>query len=160
DLGIGNGLINAISAAHGSDDRNSAKIWVSSAFLIALTLSCALLIVFAILDAVLSWPTVFNLSSSTMITEVEPAVKVMIGCVVLNVLLGIVIKIRTGYQEIHINMQWEILGTACGIVTLVVLVWLKAALAWLVLAEVGVPLIAMAGNIVCLFLVERPWLRP
>src|SRR5262249_42955666 len=54
----------------------------------------------------------------------------------------------------------EILGTACGIVTLVVLVWLKAALAWLVLAEVGAPLIAMAGNIVCLFLVERPWLRP
>jgi O-antigen/teichoic acid export membrane protein len=161
DLGIGNGLINALSAAHGTDDRTSARIWVSNAFLIALTLSCALLVVFAILDAVLSWPTVFNLpSSSTIIAEVGPAVKVMIGCVVLNVLLGVAIKIRTGYQEIHVNMLWEILGTASGIVTLVVLIWLKAALAWLVLAEVGVPLIAMAGNIVCLFLVERPWLRP
>jgi O-antigen/teichoic acid export membrane protein len=161
DLGIGNGLINAISAAHGTDDRTSARIWVSSAFLIALTLSCALLVVFAILDAVLSWPTVFNLpSSSTIIAEVGPAVEVMIGCVVLNVLLGVVVKVRTGYQEIHINMLWEILGIAFSIVTLVVLVWLKAALPWLVLAEVGVPLIAMGGNIACLFFVERPWLRP
>jgi len=160
DLGIGNGLINAVSTAHGTDDRTSAKIYVSSAFLIGLTLSCALLVLFAVLDAVVSWPTLFNLSSPTIIAEVGPAVKVLIGCVVLNMLLGVVVKVRTGYQEIHINMLWEILGIISSIVTLVVLLWLKAALPWLVLAEVGVPLISMAGNIACLFFVERPWLRP
>ena len=160
DLGIGNGLINAVSTAHGTDDRNSARIYVSSAFLIALTLSCALLVLFAILDAVVSWPPLFNLSSPTIIAEVGPAVKVLIGCVVLNVLLGVVVKVRTGYQEIHINMLWEITGSASSIVMLVVLALSKAALLWLVLAEVGVPLIALIGNIASLFFVERPWLRP
>ncbi len=153
DLGIGNGLINAVSTAHGTDDRNSARIYVSSAFLIALTLSCALLVLFAILDAVVSWPPLFNLSSPTIIAEVGPAVKVLIGCVVLNVLLGVVVKVRTGYQEIHINMLWEITGSASSIVMLVVLALSKAALLWLVLAEVGVPLIALIGNIASLFFV-------
>jgi O-antigen/teichoic acid export membrane protein len=160
DLGIGNGLINAISTAHGTDDRTSARTYVSSAFLIVLALSCALLVVFATLDAVVPWPLVFNLSSPAAIAEVGPAVKVMIGCVVLNVLLGVVVKVRTGYQEVYINMLWEILGIASSIVTLVVFVLLKATLPWLVLAEAGVPLIAMIGNIACLFVVERPWLRP
>jgi O-antigen/teichoic acid export membrane protein len=160
DLGIGNGLINAISTAHGTDDQTSAKTYVSSAFLVALALSCALLVIFAILDAVVSWPVIFNLSSPTVIAEVGPAVKVLIGCVVLNVLLGIGFKVRIGYQEVHINMLWEMLGIASSIITLVVFVWLNATLPWLVFAEAGVPLIAMAVNIACLFVIERPWLRP
>jgi O-antigen/teichoic acid export membrane protein len=160
DLGIGNGLINAISTAHGTDDRDAARAYVSSAYLIAVALSCVLLIILAALDAIVPWPTLFNLSSPAVIAQVGPAVKVMIGCVVLNVLLGIVYKIRIGYQEIHINMLWEIFGIACGIVTLIVLLLLQATLPWLVFAEVGGPLIAMIGNIACLFVVERPWLRP
>jgi hypothetical protein len=78
DLGIGNGLINAISSAHGADDRTSARTYVSSAFFMALAFSCVLLIVFAVLDFLISWPTLFNLSSPSAIDEVGPAVKVTI----------------------------------------------------------------------------------
>jgi O-antigen/teichoic acid export membrane protein len=160
DLGIGNGLINAVSTAHGTDDRMSAKTYVSSAFLVAMALSCAILVALAILDAVVSWPVVFNLSSPKFIAEVGPAVKVLVGCVVVNVLLGIGFKVRIGYQEVHINMMWEVIGIVCSIATLVLFVWLNATLAWLVFAEAGVPLIAIAVNIGCLFVIERPWLRP
>jgi O-antigen/teichoic acid export membrane protein len=118
DLGIGNGLINAISAAHGTDDRTSAHTYVSSAFFIVLAFSCVLLIVFAVLDFVISWPTLFNLSSPTAIDEVGPALKVTIALVVSYVLTGVAVKVRTGYQEVHITMFWAILGTVGGIVML------------------------------------------
>jgi O-antigen/teichoic acid export membrane protein len=160
DLGIGNGLINAVSRAHGTDDRTSAKTYISSAFLVAMALSCALVIVFVISDAIISWPLLFNLSSPKIIAEVDPAVKVLVGCVVVNVLLGIGFKVRIGYQEVHINMLWEVIGIVCSIAALVFFVWLNATLPWLVFAETGVPLIAIAVNISCLFVIERPWLRP
>jgi O-antigen/teichoic acid export membrane protein len=160
DLGIGNGLINAVSTAHGTDDRTSAKTYVSSAFLVATALSCVLLVAFVILDAIVSWPVVFNLFSPKIIAEVDPAVKVLVGCVVANVLLGIGFKVRIGYQEVHINMLWEVIGTVCSFATLVLFVWVNAKLPWLVFAEAGVPLIAIAVNIACLFVIERPWLRP
>jgi O-antigen/teichoic acid export membrane protein len=160
DLGIGNGLINAIATAHGTDDRTAAKNYVSSAVLIAVALSCALLAIFAVLDAVVSWPSVFNLSSPEVIAEVGPAVKIMIGCVVFNGLVNVAVKVRTGYQEVHINMLWEMLGVASSIVMLLLLVWCNARLRWLVFAQAGVPVIAMVGNIACLFVIDRPWLCP
>ncbi len=160
DLGIGNGLINAISTAHGADDRTSARTYVSSAFFMALAFSCVLLVVFAGLDLVVSWPTLFNLSSPTAIDEVGPAVKVTMALVVSYVLTGVAVKVRTGYQEVHITMLWAMLGTIGGIVTLVVLAWLKAPLPWLIFADAGIPLISMICNLGGLFLFERPWLRP
>lgn len=160
DLGIGNGLTNAISTAHGTDDRSSALAYVSSAFFMALAFAGVLLALFAVLDFVVPWATVFNLSSPAAISEVGPAVKVVIACVVLNVPLGVVVKVRAGYQEVQVTMLWLMLGSIGAIVALVALAWLKASLPWLVFAVLGIPLIAMTGNVASLFLIERPWLRP
>ena len=160
DLGIGNGLINAISTAHGTDDRSSARAYVSSAFFMALAFAGVLLAFFAVLDFLVPWPRVFNLSSPIAISEVAPAVKVLIACVVLNVPLAVAVKVRTGYQEVQVTMLWLMFGSIGAIASVVVLAWLKASLPWLVFAELGVPLIATTGNIASLFLIERPWLRP
>jgi O-antigen/teichoic acid export membrane protein len=160
DLGIGNGLINAISTAHGTDDRTAARTYVSSAFFIALTFSSILSVVLIGLDAVVPWPTVFNLTSATAIAEVGPSVKVLIACIVLNVPLIVLLKIRNGYQEVYVVSLWYTVGVILGLGALVAAVWVGASLPWLIFAETGVPIIAMLGNLASLFLVERPWLRP
>jgi O-antigen/teichoic acid export membrane protein len=160
DLGIGNGLINAIAAAHSSNDRVLARIHVSSAFFMALVFSSVLLVVLAVLDAVVPWPTVFNLSSPKAIAEVGPAVKVLIVGISLNVLLGVVVKVRIGYQQVYINSMWDAVGVVVGVGALVFLIWHGASLPWLVSADAGAPIVAMASNLACLFLRDRPWLRP
>lgn len=160
DLGIGNGLINAISTAHGTDDRISARIYVSSAFFMALAFSCVLFAVFAVLDFVVPWPTLFHLSSPAAIAEVGPAVKVIMACVVFNIPLGVLLKVRTGYQEVHIMTLWGMLGIIAAVPTVVALAWVKAPLPWFVFADAGVPLVIMTCNAACLFLIDRPWLRP
>lgn len=160
DLGIGNGLINALSAAHGADDRLAARTYVSSVFFMTLLLSSVLLILLLALDSAVPWPSVFHLSSTTAIGEVGPAVAVLILCLVLHVPLGVLVKIRTGYQEIHVTNLWHTLGVVLGLGALVLFIWLGASLPWLVAADAVGQAIAMIGNLGRLFLVERPWLRP
>ena len=46
DLGIGNGLLNAISDAHGRDDRGDAARYVSSAFFSLVAISLVALVAF------------------------------------------------------------------------------------------------------------------
>jgi O-antigen/teichoic acid export membrane protein len=160
DLGIGSGLINAIAAAHSSNDRVLARTHVSSAFFMALIFSFVLLVALAALGAVVPWPTVFNLSSPEAIAEVGPAIRVLIIGIPLNVLLGVVVKVRIGYQQVYINSMFDAVGVVVGVGALVVLIWRGASLPWLVAADAGAPIVSMASNLACLFLRERPWLRP
>jgi O-antigen/teichoic acid export membrane protein len=160
DLGIGNGLINAISTAHGTDDRGAARTYVSSAFFMALIFSSVLLVVFIALDAVVPWPTIFNLSSPRAVAEVGPAIKVLIASIVLSMPLIVLLKIRNGYQEVYIVSLSYTVGAVLGLAALVAAIWLGASLPWLIFAETGVPIIGLIANLASLFLVERPWLRP
>ncbi len=77
DLGIGSGLINTLSTAHGTNDRTVAQIYVSSVFFMSLLLSTILLVVLLTVDASVRWPSVFHLSSPISIAEVVPAVTVL-----------------------------------------------------------------------------------
>jgi O-antigen/teichoic acid export membrane protein len=160
DLGIGNGLINALSAAHGTDDRISARMYVSSAFFMLLAFSSVLLLFLIALDAVVPWPAVFNLTSPIAIAEVGPAIKIVSICIFLKLVVGIVGKVRFGYQEVHINSLWDTGSVVLSFCALVIFVWREASLPWLVLAETGAYIVLEAANCVSLFFVERPWLRP
>ena len=160
DLGIGDGLINALSAAHGNDDRAMARIYVSSVFFTTLLLSSVLLAVLLAVEAVLPWPRLFHLSSPVARAEAAPAVKVLTLCIILHVPLGVLVKIRTGYQEMHVSALWHSFGVVLGFGALVLSIWHGASLPWLVAADAGGNAVAMLGNLGCLFLVDRPWLRP
>jgi O-antigen/teichoic acid export membrane protein len=160
DFGIGNGLINALSAAHGNDDRETARIYVSSVLFTTLLLSSVLLAALLSVEAIVPWASVFHLASPVARSEARPAVTVVTLCVILHVPLGVLVKIRTGYQEMHVNGIWQSLGVALGFGALVLSIWYGASLPWLIAADAGGNAIAMIGNLGRLFLVDRPWLRP
>jgi O-antigen/teichoic acid export membrane protein len=160
DLGIGNGLINALSAAHGNDDRSAAGIYVSSVFFMTLLLSAGLLVLLLVVVAGVRWASLFHLSSPRAIAEAGPAVTALALCIVLNVPLGVLTKIRVAYQEIHINGLWQTLGVVLGLGALVLCIRQGMSLPWLIAADAGGQAVAMIGNLGRLFLVDRPWLRP
>jgi O-antigen/teichoic acid export membrane protein len=160
DLGMGNGLVNVISEAHGKEDRALASRYVSSAFFllfgVAVTLGC----LFAIAYPLIPWTRAFNVSSAKAAGEVGPAMCALTGCFLLTIPLGIVYKVQSAYQEGFANSLWLGFGNLLGLSGVLLAIHLKAGLPFLVLAMAGGPAASLLINSLAMFAVRRPWLRP
>jgi O-antigen/teichoic acid export membrane protein len=160
DFGIGNGLVNAVSEANGKDDRGLAQRYVSSAFFMLSCVSLLLLIIFGIAYPWVPWSRLFNVHSAVAMAESGPAMAVFFGCFLVNLPLGVVNRIQSGYQQGFANNLWMALGSLFGFGAVVLACKLRAGLPWLVLAMTGAPALAMLLNAVVVFRVQRPWLVP
>ena len=115
-----------------------------------------ILIGFAVIYPVVPWQRVFNVTSMQAIQEAGPAMCVFIACFLANLPLGVVSFIQLGYQEGFINSLWEGAGRVLGLMGLLLVIYLKAGLAWLVLALIGASSLASLVNSVELFGFRRP----
>jgi O-antigen/teichoic acid export membrane protein len=160
DLGIGNGLLNAVTEAHGKDDRLAASSYVSSAFFFLSGISLILAVVFALVYPFVPWAKVFNVTSPIAMAEAGPAMAVFFGCVLINVPLGMVQQVRLGYQEGFATSLWSAAGSVLRLGGVLLAIALQASLPWLVLAMTGGPAIAALMNSVEIFGVRKRWLLP
>ncbi len=160
DLGMGNGLLNMITEAHGKDDRPLAKQYVSSAFFMLTGIALLLGVLFAILLPHISWKWLFNISTTAGVSAAGPSVAAFLGIFLVNIPLGIVQRIQKGYQEEYISSLWQAAGNIIALLCVLIAIWLKAELPWLVLAMAGAPAFATVINGLILFLFKRPWLLP
>jgi O-antigen/teichoic acid export membrane protein len=115
---------------------------------------------FAIAYPFIPWQRVFNVKSLQAIREAGPAMAVLFACFAANLTFGLVQQIQLGYQEGFVTSLWESVGRVLGLLGLLVVIYLKAGLAWLVLAMAGAPALAWLFNSVQLFGYRRPWLLP
>jgi O-antigen/teichoic acid export membrane protein len=99
DFGMGNGLLNAVSEAHGKDDRKTAHMYVSSAFFMLLGVAAMILCLFALSYSFISWPRVFNVTSELAAQEAGPAMAVFVASLAMNMPLGVAQRVQMGYQE-------------------------------------------------------------
>ena len=90
DLGIGNGLLNAVAAAYGRDDRQEIRRYVSSGFFVLTIIAIMILVLFAAVYRHVSWFEIFNVQSSVARREAGPALAVVIICIALGVPVSIV----------------------------------------------------------------------
>lgn len=160
DLGLGNGLLNAISTSHGRDDRDFARQCVSSAFFLLAGLAVLLAVVFMLCYPSIPWDRVFNVSPIVGRHEAGPAMAVFFGCFFLGLPLGIITRVQMGYQQGFVNAAWQAVGSLLTLVCLLVAIWCRGSLPLLVLALAGAPLLATALNGVALFCRSMPWLIP
>jgi O-antigen/teichoic acid export membrane protein len=160
DLGMGNGLLNAISEANGKDDRQMAQEYVSSTFFMLSGVAIILGILFIIVYPLVSWQGFFHVSSAQAVAEAGPAMYVFVYCFLINIPLGIIQRVQTGYQEGFINNLWQGAGNLLGLAGVLVVINLKGGLPWLVLAMAGAPAFVAFLNGIILFRLRRPWLCP
>lgn len=160
DLGLGNGLLNFVSNAHGKDDRDAARVAVSSTLTLLVCISLTVGSAFAVCYPFIDWSSFFNLESPIAQAEAGPAAAVLVAGFLVGLPLGVVQTIRSGYQEAYVNAMWAVGGNLLGLAGLVACVAFKAPLPVLVFAVAGGPLIGIVGNSVQLFLRDRPWLMP
>ena len=160
DLGMGNGLLNALSAAHGAGDRFRARVSVSSVSFVLCGLALLTLGALWATDQFVSWPGLFNVGNAAASREVRPAVLVLITCIAINLPLGVVQRVQIAYQDGYVAQVWSGLGNAAALVGLLLAVYYRAGLPWLVLSAIGAPLIITALSWIWEFKRHRPWLSP
>jgi O-antigen/teichoic acid export membrane protein len=160
DLGINNGLINGIAKAHGRDDRQLARQYVSSAFFFLVAVALILGAAFAIAYPWIHWSSIFRVRSAQAMSEVGPAVAVITCCFLINIPTGIVSRVQSGYQEGFIANLWSSLGSILSLLFLLLVIHIHGSLALLVLAMAGAPIVALVLNGAFEFGIQRPWLFP
>jgi len=160
DLGVGLGLVNAISEADGKKDAKAARMYVSSAFFMLLGIASCLLLVFIAIYRVVPWAKVYNLTSPIAIQEAGPATAVLILTFIVNMPLGVVQRAQMGYQEGFRTNIWTGVGSILGLIGVLIAIYLKAGLPWLVLAMSGGPVLAGLFNWYDFFSRLRRWLLP
>ncbi|MHC5021544.1 MAG: lipopolysaccharide biosynthesis protein [Planctomycetota bacterium] len=160
DLGVGQGLLNAISHAHGRDDREEVRRAVASAIALMSVVATVIVVLFAAVYAFVPWPAVFNLTDPTAADESGPAMAVIVACVAANALVGLGGRIQMGFQEGYRLHLWQAAGSIAALAAVVVASRMEAGVPWLVLAGSGVPATAMFVNLVVQLAWTRRWLRP
>jgi O-antigen/teichoic acid export membrane protein len=159
DLGLGNGLLNVVSDANGRDDRDAASRAVSSAFFMLVGVAGILAVAFVVALPLVNWMDLFHTAGAAR-DEIVPTATVLFGIFVVALPLGVVDRVRMGYQEGFINSIASVAGALVGLLALIVAIALHASLPLLVLAISAPPIVALALNGYHLFLKDRPWLRP
>ena len=160
DLGIGNGLLNAIAESDGRDDREAARRSVSSAFFILLLASTVLAVAFGAAYQRIPWARAFNVTSLEATREAGPAAAVFVACVMLSIPLSMTQRVQMGYQEGFVNSMWQAGGSLLGFVGVIWAMRVRAGLPWLVAALAGGPVVASSLNGIHLFGFRRRWLLP
>ena len=160
DLGIGNGVLNAVSEAHGRDDRTLAREAVSSGFFMLCLVGIAIVTVFAVVYPFIPWARVYNVTSADAVSEAGPTTAVFVLVWALSIPVGVVERVQLGYQRGYVSYAWQASGNVFALAGAVLAVATHASTPWLVLALAGGPLLAVFLNGLVEFGWMRPWLRP
>jgi len=159
DLGIGNGLVNTVSEAYGKDDEALAREYITSAFAMLLAIAAVLAVAAAVAFPFIPWMRVFNVKSATVAAEGSCAFLVLYGWFVVNIPLGVIIRVQSGLQKGYMP---QLIGAAGSLVTLLALlavIGLHGSLAWLVFGSTCGAIVSTLVNGWLLFR-EHPGLFP
>jgi O-antigen/teichoic acid export membrane protein len=159
DLGIGNGLMNAISEAYGKDDRILAREYMTSAFVMMLCIALSLAIAGAAAYPFMPWMRLFNVKSPAVAAEGAQALLVLYAWFVISIPIGVITRAQAGLQKGYLPQIVAALGSVLTLLALLVAIGLHGSLAWLVFASTMGSVVATAFNGWLLFH-EHPWLLP
>lgn len=158
-LGFDKGLLNALAAADGRDNRAAARRLVSTAFFVLIGIFATLLVLFALAYPFLLWDRLLNVTPEAA-DDAGPVMAVLTVCTLLVLLGSVTDTVQSAYQEGFLNGLWEAAGKLLALAAMLVVIWCNGSLIWFALGIAGAPLIASLANAAVLFGHRRPWLRP
>ncbi len=139
DLGVGNGLVNAISNASGRDNHQEIKKYISSATIVLCFIGLTILLIFYGLYSHIEWASLLHLTSPESIDEAGPAALIFVIVFALNLPIGMVQRVQMGLQMGFLSNFWQILSSLLTLGAVLLVVHLKLGLPLLVLAQAGMP---------------------
>lgn len=159
DLGIGNGLLNAVAEADGKQDRTLATRSVSSAFFVLTGLALLLGAIAAVASPLVDWTRVFNVRSAAVAGEGRAAMGVLFAWFLVNIPLGVVQRILAGLQRTYQSQVMAAAGSLVSLVAVLGVIRMQAGLPLLVFASTIGSIVALLAN-GWVLVRTHPWLLP
>jgi hypothetical protein len=160
DLGLGFGMINTLSNAEGLGDVATARRAVSNAFFMLAAVAVVLSIALVASWPLLPWGTLLNARTEATRAEAGAGMAVFLACFLVGLPLGVVTHGFAALRQGFRSSLYQAVGSALGLVAIVVAVKAHAGLPWLVLGASGAPIAAGLLGAWDLFVRRRPDLRP
>lgn len=160
DLGVGNGLINAVAESDGRDQPEVAAIDVGTAFFSLCGIAILLGFSFAILYSFVDWGGLLNVRSEAARDESGPAVIILMVSVLLALPLGVSQKVNLGYQEGFVASLWTCAGSLASLVAGILAAEQRAGVAALTGAVVGGHVLGLGLNSIAVYVFQKPHLKP
>lgn len=160
DMGLGNGLMNAVAAADGKGDVADIRKFVSSAFVALMAVAVCVAALFALVTSLVDVPRLLNVRSAAAASELYPSLIAFTVVFALSIPAGIVQKVQLGLQMGLRSSLWQAGGAALAFVAILAVVWAEGGVAWLILASAGVPVLALIASSLDFFLRSHRHLAP
>jgi O-antigen/teichoic acid export membrane protein len=160
DLGIANGLTNAVTSAVGRGREDLARIYISSSLLMLTLIAVVTGIAGMIVAPFIDWDRLFGVTSNLASTELEPALAIAFTIFLLQFPLSVVSKVFLAYQEGHIANYWSAASNVLSLLALVAVTQTEGGLPLLVLAVSGTGLILGIASALWLFSTRRRSVAP
>lgn len=155
DFGVGYGLLNSIADAKGKDDQNAIQRYIASGITILWAISLLLIVTFFAIYPFIEWEKVFNVSSQLAINESYSAIIVFAICICLAIPLNIIQKIQSALQRGFAANLWQGIASLTSFIGILLSVYLKLNLMWLVFSLLGLPLLINLLNNIWFFYLSR-----
>jgi O-antigen/teichoic acid export membrane protein len=160
DLGLGNGLMSALSEAYGKRDIELAQRHVATAFWLLAGIAAACGLLFAAISPHLDWAALLNVHSDVARAEVAQAAALAVGFFLLALPLGVIDRVYAAWQEGAVANLWSAAASLAALLALVVATRTSGGMALLVLAYAGGRFLVQAASGGWLFRRHHPELRP
>ncbi len=160
DLGMGNGLLNAVASANGRDDVPQIRRYISSAAVVFAVIAVVLLVFFAAVYPLVNWGGLFNVNTALASREAGPAVAIFLSCFALSIPVGIVQRVQMALQMGYMSSLWQCAASVAGLLGVIWAIQVEASLPVLVAAFMGLPLVVGVVNAIHFFGQVKPAIRP
>jgi O-antigen/teichoic acid export membrane protein len=157
DLGIGNTLINHISAAFAQNDKSAARRYFTNAVFVTICASAVAGLMFAAVFRLIDWGRLLNVDAGAL--EASRTIAIAVALTLIGLPCGLCSKLLGGYQQLH---RYSFASAAGAVVSLLGLwagVVLHVRMPALYLMSAGW---IVAANFILLVstVIEKPWLLP
>ena len=160
DLGVANSLTNFISEAYARGDRLHASRYTTTALSVMSAIALALGVIALLIWPHLDWYSIFHLSSRAEAPLVSAAAAAALVIFLIDLPARLAVKVLGGYQELKTANIFAALGGIGNLVTIIIMVRLRAGLAALVAGSAAALVGADLLCLLWLLWVHKPWLRP
>ncbi|MGQ0603593.1 MAG: lipopolysaccharide biosynthesis protein [Anaerolineales bacterium] len=160
DLGLGNGLLNALSEAYGQNRPELAQRYVATTFWMLIIIATLAGLVLTLSWPWLDWAALFRVDSSQARAEIGPTLALAAALTLLNLPLGIGQRVLNAYQEGTVANYWAAAGNIASLIGVVLVSRSEGGLPALVLGFMGTQGLIALLSVVWLFRKHKPWLGP
>ena len=160
DLGLVQGLVIAVSEAHGREDREAARAYFSTAFFALVGVASIVAGSVALVTPLLPWARLFEVPASIPPGTAAAGFGVALALSALALPVALVPQAYAGFQRAYVASVFAMGGAVLSLGFLVVATRLGAPFAAVVAASGAATLLAGLASLAWLAGRQMPWMRP